>query len=67
METMKCNYLHSKINEFHYCDIPVLEESNILERVASEYSCAMGSCRVFPHTPLKRNASFATTERLFRV
>lgn len=33
METMKCNYLQSKIDESHYSDIPVLEEKNILEKV----------------------------------
>lgn len=35
METKKCNYLQSKIDECHYCDIPVLEERNILEKLMS--------------------------------
>lgn len=35
METKKCNYLHSRIDESHYCDIPVLEERNILEKITS--------------------------------
>ncbi len=33
METKKCNYLQSKIDESHYFDIPVLEEKSILEKV----------------------------------
>lgn len=35
METRKCNYLQSKIDESHYCDIPILEEIVILEKMAS--------------------------------